>query len=195
MDLMTEPELEFRPNEEFLHQLVSMGINHDIAVQALFCTGNTSLDEAAEYVFNSQEEDARTFGSHDAKADSSDSDGGEPAEYYKMTFVVNSSLKMGVGKIAAQVGHACLGLFREIMMDKKDELGNWECYGEKKIVLKGIDESHLKELYEKAKEKNIPCYLVRDAGHTQIAPGSVTVLSLFGLEENVNSVTGKLSLL
>lgn len=197
MENMSE---QFVPNEDFLHQLISMGINHEIAVQALFCTGNTSLDEAIEYIFSSQESQAvepKAFANVEAKIDQSESgdEEDEEVEFYKMTFVVNTSLKMGVGKIAAQVGHACLGLFREIMGDKREELETWECYGEKKIVLKGVDETHLRELYEKAKEKNIPCYLVSDAGHTQIAPGSVTVLSLFGLEENVNMVTGKLSLM
>lgn len=71
----------------------------------------------------------------------------------------------------------------------------WICFSEKKIVLKGNDEAHLTSLYEKAKCHNIPCYLVRDAGHTQIAPNSITVLSLFGLEDEVNEITGKLNLL
>lgn len=31
--------------------------------------------------------------------------GSEDVNFYKMTFVVNSALKMGVGKIAAQVHH------------------------------------------------------------------------------------------
>lgn len=68
-------------------------------------------------------------------------------------------------------------------------------FSEKKIVLKGNDEVHLLSLYEKAKCHKIPCYVVRDAGHTQIAPNSVTVLSLFGLEDEVNEITGKLNLL
>lgn len=68
-------------------------------------------------------------------------------------------------------------------------------FSEKKIVLKGNDEGHLMSVYEKAKVHNIPCYLVRDAGHTQIAPDSITVLSLFGLEDELNEITGKLNLL
>lgn len=68
-------------------------------------------------------------------------------------------------------------------------------FREKKIVLKGNDEAHLLALYEKAQCNKISCYLVRDAGHTQIAPHSLTVLSLFGLEDEVNEITGKLNLL
>jgi PTH2 family peptidyl-tRNA hydrolase len=66
---------------------------------------------------------------------------------------------------------------------------------EKKVILKGLNTEHLEELFNKAKELNVPCYLVSDSGYTQIPPGSVTVLSLFGDEEEVNAITGTLSLL
>jgi PTH2 family peptidyl-tRNA hydrolase len=36
---------------------------------------------------------------------------------YKMVFVVNSQLGMGVGKLAAQVGHAAVGLYRDLLVD------------------------------------------------------------------------------
>lgn len=76
-----------------------------------------------------------------------------------------------------------------------DVLNEWEYIGEKKIVLRGVDHVHLQELYEKAQAASIPAHLIRDAGHTQIPEGSVTVLSIFGLEEEVDKITGKLSLL
>ena len=53
-------------------------------------------------------------------------------EGVKMVFAVNSSLKMGTGKIAAQVGHACLGLHR-ILMREQEQYGElllqWEACG------------------------------------------------------------------
>lgn len=66
---------------------------------------------------------------------------------------------------------------------------------EKKIVLKGNDHTHLFHLQETCTSNAIPSYLIRDAGHTQIPPDSVTVLSIFGEENQVNSVTGDLKLL
>lgn len=51
------------------------------------------------------------------------------------------------------------------------------------------------DLMAKAKGKGLEVYLVSDAGLTQIAPGSNTVLSVFGRDEIVNQVTGKLKLL
>lgn len=66
---------------------------------------------------------------------------------------------------------------------------------EKKIALKGENKQHLLDLMKQAEELGLPCYLVRDAGHTQVTPGSSTVLSIFGKESDVNRLTGKLKLL
>lgn len=66
---------------------------------------------------------------------------------------------------------------------------------EKKIVLKGDTDQHLMDLEKAALEKGLCAYLVHDAGHTQVAAGSTTVLSIFGQECIVNAVTGKLKLL
>jgi len=124
---------------------------------------------------------------------------------YKMVFVVNNELGMGVGKIAAQVAHAALGLNRlllqkeEEMDPESDALGPlefWEEYdGEKKICLKGESTQHLLDLKNQMTNCGLDCYLVKDAGHTQVAAGSVTVLSGFGKECDLNKVTGKLKLL
>lgn len=207
---MSQPEGNFEPNQEILNILLSMGIVENTAREALFCTGNKSADDAINYIFNNSSDSPEAHKSKSLSAqcggnESSDKEAGgdeeeewedEDVPYYKMTFIINTSLKMGVGKIAAQVGHACLGLYREMLENNmEDDLSQWEEIGEKKIVLKGNNTEHLIELYEKAKEAKIPAYLVRDAGHTQIPRGSITVLSLFGLEENVDKISGKLSLL
>ncbi|KAJ8937462.1 hypothetical protein NQ314_011851 [Rhamnusium bicolor] len=119
-----------------------MGIPPNIATEALFCTGNKSLDHAVNYVFNSQEYEQETNditvkrepdGPGGMVDNSGDETVGEEVNY-KMTFVVNTSLKMGVGKIAAQVAHACLGLYREMLeQNKEEDLSSWEYTGEKKL--------------------------------------------------------------
>ena len=51
---------------------------------------------------------------------------------YKMVFVVNTELNMGVGKIAAQVGHAAVGLYRILssQAQKYDhKLAQWDDFG------------------------------------------------------------------
>lgn len=51
-------------------------------------------------------------------------------------------------------------------------------FGEAKIALRIKSEAELVEFERKAKEANLPHYLVVDAGRTQIAAGSKTVLAI-----------------
>ena len=51
---------------------------------------------------------------------------------YKMVFVVNTELNMGVGKVAAQVGHAAVGLYKILssQSQKYDHmLAQWDDFG------------------------------------------------------------------
>lgn len=63
------------------------------------------------------------WSSHDAMSSpdgssASSSDEELSGDLYKMVFVVNGELNMGVGKVGAQVGHAAVGLFRVLMSDE-----------------------------------------------------------------------------
>ena len=59
-----------------------------------------------------------------------------------MLFIVNGELKMGKGKICAQVGHAVIGAYIQIEEEARYEekararLRNWEFHGGAKIVVK-----------------------------------------------------------
>jgi PTH2 family peptidyl-tRNA hydrolase len=64
-----------------------------------------------------------------------------------------------------------------------------------KVVVKGRDEEHLEELKAQAKQLGLFPYIVHDAGRTQIAAGSATVLGIFGPNEEVDKVTGTLKLM
>lgn len=64
-----------------------------------------------------------------------------------------------------------------------------------KVVVKGRDEGHLEELSAQAKQLGLFSSLIHDAGRTQIAAGSTTVLGIFGPNEEVDKVTGTLKLL
>lgn len=68
-------------------------------------------------------------------------------------------------------------------------------FRERKIALRGKNSQELIELQKKAEALYLPTYLVQDAGKTQVPVGSTTVLAIFGDEEAVNEVTGKLKLL
>jgi len=115
-----------------------------------------------------------------------------------MVFVVNTELNMGVGKVAAQVGHAAVGLYKILssQSQKYDHmLAQWDDFGGTKIVLKGDNSAHLFDLEDLARKAHIPHYLVHDAGKTQIAAGSLTVIGLFGSASEVGTLTGTLLLL
>jgi len=51
---------------------------------------------------------------------------------YKMVFIVNGELSMGVGKTASQVAHAAIGLYR-LLIDEQQRFGEmllcWEQFG------------------------------------------------------------------
>lgn len=54
----------------------------------------------------------------------------------------------------------------------------WEDYGQPKVVVKVDGEEDLLQLMQKALSMGLNASVVRDAGRTQIAPGSKTVLAI-----------------
>ena len=110
----------------------------------------------------------------------------------KQAIVARTDVGMGTGKLAAQVAHASLSAYENAGPSAKRE---WKSGGQKKIVLKGNGEKQLQELAERARREGLPYALVRDAGHTQLEPGTLTALAVGpGKESIVDKVTGDLSL-
>jgi len=114
---------------------------------------------------------------------------------YKMVFCVNTDLAMGKGKIAAQVGHAAVGCFQTAARKCPAALRAWERTGCAKIALKCPDGDALEAIAARAASKGIPVYVVVDAGRTQIAAGSRTVVGLFGPTSVFEGVTDHLKLM
>ena len=114
----------------------------------------------------------------------------------KLVCAVNQSLKMGKGKIAAQVGHASIHAFLNAGVTHPPEVEVWLASGQKKICVKVQDDTVFTELIALASERGVAHHLVRDAGHTQIPSGSPTVLALGPAEEStLDELTGHLKLL
>ena len=110
----------------------------------------------------------------------------------KQAIVARSDLGMGRGKLAAQVAHASLMAYEDADRKAKSE---WKGSGQKKVVLKVDGESAVFELAEKADREGLPHAVVRDAGHTQLEPGTVTALAVGPSRDDlVDAVTGDLSL-
>ncbi|MFW5928846.1 MAG: peptidyl-tRNA hydrolase Pth2 [Halobacteriota archaeon] len=111
----------------------------------------------------------------------------------KQAIVVRSDLGMGTGKVAAQAAHASL---KAALGSPDDAVDSWTSSGMRKIVLEGRDEDHLLELEREGSSRGLPTALVRDAGHTEVEPGSLTALAVGpASDDEVDAVTGKLGLL
>ena len=110
----------------------------------------------------------------------------------KQAIVARTDIGMGKGKLAAQVAHASLKAYEKA--DERDKRG-WKNGGQKKVVLKASGEEELYRLAEDAKRAGVAHAIVRDAGHTQLDPGTTTTLAVGPASEAaVDGVTGDLSL-
>ncbi|XWS58741.1 hypothetical protein CRYUN_Cryun08bG0060200 [Craigia yunnanensis] len=116
-------------------------------------------------------------------------------EDFKMVLVVRNDLKMGKGKIAAQCSHATLGLYKKLLHQAPKALHRWEMCAQPKVVVKIDSEEDMLVLQKRAKSLNLPTHITIDAGRTQIAPNSSTVMAILGPIEMVDDVTGGLKLL
>jgi PTH2 family peptidyl-tRNA hydrolase len=110
----------------------------------------------------------------------------------KQAIVARADLGMGEGKLAAQVAHASLSAYEDTGRKARKA---WKGAGQKKVVLKANGEAALFELADAAERAGLPHAVVRDAGHTELEPGTVTALAVGpGEAEAVDRVTGDLSL-
>ncbi|KAJ3828516.1 peptidyl-tRNA hydrolase [Lentinula raphanica] len=112
-----------------------------------------------------------------------------------MVLVVRTDLKMSAGKIAAQCSHATLACYKTLSASNPALLRQWERNGQAKIALKCSSEEELLTLQAQAQSLNLCARSIQDAGRTQVAPGSRTVLGIIGPVKMVNTVTGALRLL
>ncbi len=111
----------------------------------------------------------------------------------KQAILVRKDLKIGKGKIAAQVAHASLGAYKKADKKLRDK---WEREGSKKIVLKVENEAELIKFHEFAIEKKLSNFLVIDAGLTQIPRATTTCLGIGPAEdEKIDEIVKDLKLL
>lgn len=106
---------------------------------------------------------------------------------------MRKDLKWGKGKLATQVAHASVG---SVMRTDRRIVRKWERSGGKKVVLKVGSLRKLKLLHLKTKRYRLPCFLVRDAGRTQLRPGTITCLGIGPDDEKkIDKITKDLKLL
>lgn len=182
-----------------VEQLEGMGFPRELAVQAARHSPN--LDTALALLLGESTTDAPASASADAIPHS-------PSSFSPVKFVlcVRSDLKMSTGKIAAQCCHATAAMERDAAVaigsgsgaDAGSSYREWRggIHGEAKIVLAVPDAATLNSVEKGARSLGVKTFRVQDAGRTEVAPGTVTVLGIGPVKANViDSVTGKLSLL
>ncbi|GAA5827733.1 hypothetical protein JCM5353_002286 [Sporobolomyces roseus] len=120
-------------------------------------------------------------------------EGDEPC---KLVLVVRTDLNMNKGKIAAQCGHATLACYKSLNRSNPGLVNHWERTGQAKIAVKCDSEDELELLQATAKSLGICARSIQDAGRTQVAAGSTTVLGIGPAPVRiVNQVTSHLKLL
>ena len=111
----------------------------------------------------------------------------------KQVIVVNASLKLPKGKLAAQVAHAAVSAFLDAGQSAREA---WLGEGMPKVVVAAPDEDELLRCFERAQFARIPSHLIRDAGRTVVAAGTITCAGIGPAPSSaIDAITGHLKLL
>lgn len=105
---------------------------------------------------------------------------------------------MHLGKIAAQCSHATLACYKALVRADPAHpvLKQWERLGQAKVALKVDSEDDMLLLQAQAVSLGLCAQVIHDAGRTQIASGSATVLGIGPAPKSkIDEVTGHLKLL
>lgn len=100
------------------------------------------------------------------------------SEPTKMVLIVRSDLNMLKGKTGAQCAHAAIMCYEKAAKQQPDLLSAWLNTGQPKIVLRAESLKEIEKIANEANEKNIIHGMIHDAGRTQVAAGTITVLGV-----------------
>ena len=93
----------------------------------------------------------------------------------KQVIVVNESLRLPRGKLAAQVAHASVAGF---LASSSTVQQAWLDAGMPKVVLSASSEQEVIALYQKAVSADLPAQIIKDAGKTVLESGTLTCASI-----------------
>jgi PTH2 family peptidyl-tRNA hydrolase len=115
---------------------------------------------------------------------------------YKQVIAVRMDLGMSRGKIAVQVAHGSVSAAERTRVTNQDVLKAWLREGQKKVAVKVQSEEELHELRRLAVNHRLPHAIIRDAGMTELPPGTMTVIGIGPAKTvDMDKVTGNLKLL
>jgi PTH2 family peptidyl-tRNA hydrolase len=115
---------------------------------------------------------------------------------YKQVIAVRADLKMGKGKLAAQVGHAAVSAAERARKKRAKWWRAWLEEGQCKVAVKVPSLHELLELQKDAVHLKLPYSLITDRGLTQLPPHTVTCIGIGPAPATqIDKVTGDLPLL
>ena len=115
---------------------------------------------------------------------------------YKQVILIRTDLKMSAGKKVAQGAHASVIAVENARKHHTSELQSWLQEGQKKVALKIQSMEDLTHAYDQATRARLPCSIIRDAGLTQLEPGTTTAVAIGPADEKeIDKITGKFKLL
>ncbi len=115
---------------------------------------------------------------------------------YKQVIAVRTDLGMSKGKMAVQVAHGAVSAAERARVSNQDVWRSWLQEGQKKVAVKVQSEEELLQLMREAIAHRLPYSLIRDAGMTELPPGTMTVIGIGPAKsEEVDKVTADLKLL
>lgn len=110
----------------------------------------------------------------------------------KQVILVRKDLKLSKGKLSAQCAHASV---EAVLKSDKEKVNEWRIFS-KKVILKVKDEKELLEFKRLADKSKLVNALIKDAGLTEIPPGTITCLAIGPDEDKkIDKITGKLKIL
>ena len=111
---------------------------------------------------------------------------------HKQVILARKDLKMSVGKLAAQVGHA---VERCVRGAYHEELRRWDLANTPKIVLRVNSEDELFRLIYRAQEVGMTTSIIQDAAHTFFKAPTYTVGGIGPHDsDQIDKIVGHLSL-
>ena len=112
-----------------------------------------------------------------------------------MVLVTRNDLNLSSGKLAAQCSHATAECILKAKRQSPQILDKYLKTGARKIVCNTTNVDELKRIYGQAKDAGLICHMVRDAGHTEIPAGTVTVVGIGpGMRNSIDKITSSLPL-
>ncbi|HNV94119.1 MAG: Peptidyl-tRNA hydrolase [Candidatus Methanofastidiosum methylothiophilum] len=115
---------------------------------------------------------------------------------YKQVVIVREDLKLSKGKLSVQVAHAAVSCAIKAEKNKNNFFLEWFTEGQKKVVLKVENLDFLLKIFNEAKTIGLITELIKDAGLTEVPPGTITVLGIGPApEEEIDKIVGDLKLL